>query len=52
MIVELPYWFQTGFTARQGSCGKVILSVVSVCLEGAFVTITYDALDFTVQASP
>ena len=32
MIVELPYWFQTGFTARQGSCGKVILSVVSVCL--------------------
>ena len=32
MIVELPYWFQTGFTTLQGSCGKVILSVVSVCL--------------------
>ena len=51
------------FTSRQRSCGKVMLSVVSVCLSG-HVTNTHDALnltfhgpqlwtwDFTVQGPP
>ena len=39
--------------ARQRSCGKVMLSVLSVCHSvgggGYHVTITHDALDFNVQ---
>ena len=36
------------FTAHQRSCGKVMFSVVSVHGE-SHVTITHDALDFTIQ---
>ena len=37
------------FTARQRSCGKVMFSLVSVCSGAPRVTITRDALNFTVQ---
>ena len=38
------------FTARQRSCGKVMFSVMSICLSmgGPHVTITHDALDLTI----
>ena len=43
-------------TARQQSCGKVMLAVMSVCLsfclEGSHVTIAHDALDLTVLPPP
>ena len=44
---------QLVITARQGSCGKVIFSVMSVCSagRGPYVTIIHDALDFPVQGS-
>ena len=43
----------TLITARQQSCGKVMFSVVAVCLQGGFhVTIIHDALDTTVQGPP
>ena len=41
-------------TARQQSCGKVMFSFVSVCLQawGPIVTIKHDALDLTIQGPP
>ena len=38
-------------TARKRSCGKVIFSVVSVCLqvEGTHVTIIHNALDLIIR---
>ena len=43
-------------TARQQSCWKVMLAVMSVCLsfclEGSHVTIAHDALDLTVLPPP
>ena len=46
----------TLISARQRSCGKVMFSVVcvchSICPQGSHVTITYDALDLTVQGPP
>ena len=38
------------FTARQRSCGKVMFSVMSICLSmgGPYVTITHNALDLTI----
>ena len=35
-------------TARQQSCRKVMLPVVSVCSQGSHVTITHDELETTV----
>ena len=43
------------FKARQQSCGKVMFSVLSVCLfvhGGHHVTITYNALDLMPQSQP
>ena len=43
-------------TARQQSCGKVMVAVMSVCLsfclEGSHVAIAHDALDLTVLPPP
>ena len=41
----------TLITGSQRRCGKVLFSVMSVCSQGwgSHVTITHDALDFTVQ---
>ena len=44
-------------TSRQRSCGKVMLSLMSVCLsvhrrQGPHVAITYDVLDIIVQLPP
>ena len=43
-------------TARQGSCGKLMFSVVcvchSICPRGRGVTITHDALDLSIQRPP
>ena len=60
-IVELALHEQVGssfvlriITTRHRSCGKVMFSVVSICLytgqkAGSHVTIACDTLDFTVQ---
>ena len=36
-------------TARQGSCGEVMFSVVCVCSQGIPVTITHYALNLTIH---
>ena len=43
------------FTARQRIWGKVIFSLVSICLftgEGSHMTVTHDTLDLTLQGAP
>ena len=54
LITLLLFFALKHFTARQRSCGKVMFSVMSVCQSfcswgRSHVTITYDALDLTIQ---